>query len=580
MAHKIAVVSIMKNEAHFIKRWADSAKQADYLILLDTGSEDDSIQVAKDNGVIVHEKVFSPWRFDHARNYLLDLVPDDVDYVINLDVDEILVAGWREKIDGVPSYITRPRYKYVWSWKDEAETEEGLVYGGDKIAKRHGYRWKHPVHEVMVPEMPQTEAFVEGLEIHHHPDKTKSRSQYLPLLIQAVEEDPTDDRNMYYCARELFFVGQFEQASQYFRNHLELPTAVWAPERAFSMRFLAKIHADEREMWLLRACAEYPSGREPWVDLAQHYYNVANWPGCFFAATQALNIKTKPLLYLNEEVSWGWFPHDLLALAAHKLGKNDIALIQGQLALDLNPTEERLKTNMFFYRYVDNKVNVVIPFKSHMVGLIGLLADLSLDAKVGKIVVVADGDLAYEKLRKIDIGMNVIRVMVPEGSGIHKMWNLGMDICGDDNAICFINDDVRLDRNCITSMLTTLDNDKNIGLICPNYSDTNMTDYISSTTTCRGKYDGTGGIAGFCFVLAKDLVKDWRFDTNLTWWYGDDDIVNWVTKSKGRPAIISHLTKCKHEHSKTIKGNPPKNFNEIVQKDKQYFNKKWSSNAR
>lgn len=577
MTHKIAVVSIMKNESQFIKRWADSAKEADYLILLDTGSTDDSVKVAKKNGVIVHEKVFNPWRFDHARNHLLDLIPDDVDYVINLDVDEVLVAGWREKMDAVPSNITRPRYKYVWSWKEDGT--EGLVYGGDKIAKRHGYRWKHPVHEVMIPTGEHTEMFVEGLEIHHHPDNTKSRSQYLPLLLQSVEEDPEDDRNTYYCARELFFVGQFEEAGKMFLRHLALPRAVWEPERAFSMRFLAKIYAQDRERWLLRACAEYPYGREPWVDLAQHYYNENNWPGCYFAAAQALRITEKPLLYLNEEAAWGFYPYDLLAIAAHRMGMNNIAIAHGAVAAELLPEEERLKTNMFFYRNADTQVNVVIPFKSHVVGLIGLLADLSLDAKVNKIVVVADGEDAFNKLKKIDIGMGVVRVMVPEGSGIHVMWNLGMDICGDEHPICFINDDVRLEKNCISSLAAALDKNQNFGLVCPNYSDTEMSDSIVTYKTCRGVYDGTGGIAGFCMMLAKDLVKDYRFDTNMKWWFGDDDIVNWVVRTKKRLAVVTHTAKCTHEHSYTLRTNPPKDFVEQTEKDREYFEKKWNSNA-
>jgi len=33
---KVAVVSIMKNEEQFIERWAESCKDADYRILLDT----------------------------------------------------------------------------------------------------------------------------------------------------------------------------------------------------------------------------------------------------------------------------------------------------------------------------------------------------------------------------------------------------------------------------------------------------------------------------------------------------------------------------------------------------------------
>lgn len=348
MSYKIAVVSIMKNESNFIKRWADSAREADYLILLDTGSEDDSVQVAKDNGVIVHEKVFNPWRFDVARNHLLQLIPDDVDYVINLDVDEVLVAGWREKMDAVPKIITRPRYKYVWSWTDDGK--EGLVYHGDKIAKRHGYEWKHPVHEVMKPiDIKENQCFIEGLEIHHFPDRTKSRSQYLPLLIQAVAEDPEDDRNTYYCARELFFNGQKDAAINLFRTHLSLERATWEPERAWSMRYLAKMLDAEREAWLLRACAEYPEGREPWVELAKHYMDESNWEGCYFAATKALSIKERPALYLSEAESWGEKPYDLAALSAHFLKIHDKAVEYGQQAVLLNPDDNRLQMNLGFY---------------------------------------------------------------------------------------------------------------------------------------------------------------------------------------------------------------------------------------
>jgi glycosyltransferase involved in cell wall biosynthesis len=110
---KVAVVSIMKNEEKFIKRWAESCADADYRILLDTGSSDNSVQVAKDCGVIVHEKVIEPWHFARARNYLLDLIPDDVDWIINLDVDEVLGRGWHDALKGVPTdgSVNRPRYR-------------------------------------------------------------------------------------------------------------------------------------------------------------------------------------------------------------------------------------------------------------------------------------------------------------------------------------------------------------------------------------------------------------------------------------------------------------------------------------
>lgn len=348
--YRVAVVSICKNEEKFIERWAESAKDADEIWLLDTGSSDSSVELAKRKGVNVLTKTFDPWRFDHARNYLLELLPPDIDYVINLDVDEVLVAGWREALETVHPDVTRPRYKYVWSWKDEEKGLEGLVYQGDKIVTRHGYKWKHPVHEVMIPQgIEEIQATVEGLEIHHHPDSTKSRSQYLPLLVQAVAEDPDDDRNTYYCARELFFNGQVEASVNLFKTHLSLPRAQWRPERAWSMRYLAKMLPEEREHWLLRAVAEYPEGREPWVDLAKHYHEKQWWASCYWAATRALAIESKPLLYLNEEEAWSFLPWDLAALSAYHMKMYDKAVEFNEQALLLNSSDKRLIANHSYY---------------------------------------------------------------------------------------------------------------------------------------------------------------------------------------------------------------------------------------
>lgn len=65
---RIAVVTIALNETRHVRRWAASAQDADMLIIGDTGSEDDTVEVAIDAGVIVHHLSVLPWRFDDARN--------------------------------------------------------------------------------------------------------------------------------------------------------------------------------------------------------------------------------------------------------------------------------------------------------------------------------------------------------------------------------------------------------------------------------------------------------------------------------------------------------------------------------
>jgi hypothetical protein len=277
------------------------------------------------------------------------LIPEDIDYCIALDMDEVLLPGWRKELDGAfKKGATRPRYKYTWSWKEDGSP--GLEYGGDKIHTRQGYRWKHPVHEVIARygETPETQCWT-NLEIHHHADNAKPRSQYLPLLKIAVDEDPQDDRNAFYYARELYFYGMLEEARSEFKRHLSLPRAIWAPERAASIRYLAKINPENAESLLMRAHKEDPNRREVLVELAQHFYNKENWQSCLEFAEKAISIKEKPLDYLCEGFAWSDLPYDLAALSAYYLKKYKEAVAYGSSALSLDRSNERLLNNLKIY---------------------------------------------------------------------------------------------------------------------------------------------------------------------------------------------------------------------------------------
>jgi glycosyltransferase involved in cell wall biosynthesis len=343
---KIAVYTIALNEASYVHTWAASAADADYRLILDTGSTDDTVSLARAEGVDVYTAKIDPWRFDEARNEALDLLPTDIDLCIALDMDEVLLPGWREELEKLPPEVTRPRYEYTWSWNPDGTP--GLTYHGDKIHARYkGYRWKHPVHEVLVSDQ-EIQGWCD-LKIHHFPDPAKSRGQYFPMLELAVAEDPEDDRNAHYLAREYYYHGMYEKAAAEFKRHLSLPRAVWSSERAESMRYLATSEPWLAETWLLRSCAEDSSRREPWIGLAEHYLSQEDWPGCYHAATRALSITERPTTYINQAESWGWKPHDLAALAAHFLGMKQEAIRHGEAAVNLNPDDDRLNANLAFY---------------------------------------------------------------------------------------------------------------------------------------------------------------------------------------------------------------------------------------
>lgn len=348
---KIAVYTIALNEEQFVERWYESAKDADYLLIADTGSTDGTRETAIKLGINVVDISVKPWRFDDARNASLAALPNDIDMCVQLDMDEILLPGWRDEIENaIKQGATRIRYNYTWNWKDPEETIPATTFGGDKIHARYGYRWKHPVHEVIVPYGGTVEKQVwTKLELHHHPDNTKSRGQYLPLLKLSTQEDPYDDRNAFYYARELYFYRHYSEAAEEFKRHLSLPKAVWAPERAASMRYLAKIEQENREDWLIRAHKEAPWRREPLVELAQHFYSTESWASCRHFAVKALEIKEKPMDYLCEDFAWGYLPWDLAAIASYYDGDIESALKYGTVALSLDPNNSRLQSNMKFY---------------------------------------------------------------------------------------------------------------------------------------------------------------------------------------------------------------------------------------
>lgn len=344
---KIAVYTIAKNEEQFVEKWAESCKEADYRFILDTGSTDDTLLKAAACGVDVFQAHISPWRFDDARNVSLALLPDDIDICIALDMDEVLVPGWREHLENIKPETTRPRYQYTWSWNGD---KPGLQYGGDKIHRRHGYRWKHPVHEVLVTDrLEEVQEWI-GLEIHHHPDNSKPRSQYFPLLELSTQEDPWDDRNAFYLGREYFFYGFYDKAAAELKRHLSLPRAVWAPERAASMRYIAKCEPENAREWYEKAIAESPGRREPLVELAQYFYSRRDWQNCYWRALDAIAIEEKPLDYLCEEFAWNELPYDLAAIAAHNLGFKEESIKYGEKAVELNPADSRLASNLGFYK--------------------------------------------------------------------------------------------------------------------------------------------------------------------------------------------------------------------------------------
>ena len=348
---KICVYAISKNEAHFIPRFCDSAKEADLIVIADTGSTDGLPDVAREHGAVVHDICITPWRFDLARNAALALIPRDMDVCISLDIDEVLQPGWREEIERVWKKGETTRLRYMFDWGC------GIAFYYEKIHARHGYMWHHPCHEYPIPDGRITEVWAQTdmLLAVHLPDPTKSRGQYLDLLELSVKEDPRCPRNAFYYARELSFHGKYYESIEAIERYLKMPEATWQNERCYAYRTMGRCYSelgrmDDAERAFHLAAAEAPNTREPWCELALLLYKQGRWEETFAFAMRALKITDRAAVYTCDPAVWGHWAHDLASISAWQLGLKDIALEQAELAARATPDDLRLQSNLEYIR--------------------------------------------------------------------------------------------------------------------------------------------------------------------------------------------------------------------------------------
>jgi len=92
----LSVVIITKNEQTAIRRCLESVAWADEIVVLDSGSDDETARLAKECGAKVHTVADWPG-FGPQKNRALDLATGD--WVLSLDADEWVTPGLRAEIE-------------------------------------------------------------------------------------------------------------------------------------------------------------------------------------------------------------------------------------------------------------------------------------------------------------------------------------------------------------------------------------------------------------------------------------------------------------------------------------------------
>ncbi|MGI6701298.1 MAG: tetratricopeptide repeat-containing glycosyltransferase [Christensenellales bacterium] len=364
--YKICAYAICKNEEKFVDRWFDSVKEADLVIVGDTGSTDNTVAKLREKGATVHELNVNPFRFDTSRNMLLDLIPEDVDICVSSDMDEVISKGWRKALeDAWTNDTTRASCKYVWSHNPDGSP--GVVHLYQRIHARHGYKWYYPTHEIVAftGKGCEKSVFIDGMVYNHYPDTAKSRSFNLHLLELAVKEFPDSERNMHYLGREYLMARQWDNCIYTLLKYLDMPSAKWKEERAASMRFISRAYIGKNDYqsaksWLMRAIAEKPDIRDAYIEMALLMHSMQDWLSVYYFTEYALRIKDRPIGYASEAFSYDDTPYDLMAISSYRLGMKKSAIKYSNMALRVNPSSERLINNHKIYLSGEYPENIFV----------------------------------------------------------------------------------------------------------------------------------------------------------------------------------------------------------------------------
>ena len=325
MSQKICVYAICKNELKFVEQWLKNMSEADYIVVLDTGSTDGTYEKLKEDPrvTLVKQQEIKPWRFDVARNESMKLIPDDADILVCTDFDELFEPGWAQFLrdNWIPGYHNRCRYSYAWDHGDTGESQ--FVFTYDKIHGKN-YKWKFPVHEVVWPDGFE-EIVLEAnnnIFLHHWQDKTKQRGQYLELLELAVKENPKSSHIKLLHAREFLVYERWEEGLQHLFQTLEVEDIEYADNGLVLLQTLDYIAQSyyqlknyDEALWY---CQEFirvnPTYREPYFLMALIYNETKVYTMAEAAVLAGLKYSTYKSNWVESRDSW--YLQDKLLLGA------------------------------------------------------------------------------------------------------------------------------------------------------------------------------------------------------------------------------------------------------------------------
>ena len=340
---KVCLYTICKDEDHEVEGWWESAKEADYVIALDTGSSDGMDDHLERLGCEVHRKEYDTFRFDVARNDSMEYAyATDADVFVNLDMDERFNPGWADIL------------REEWGKGDyERGTCSYYCENPDKPGRRNwihnrDWHWHYPVHETLYRNggggiwyHVSNNLDLEGLVYIHHQRKPvkKTRDQYLSLIELRWEEDKPAQDSLCYLVREYMYANKPDKTLALIPEieELELEGNIGSWVATFVAWAYEAVGQPHKAMaWDYRAYRMDPTCRTAPVSLARLLHADGNPDMAYEVLKEAYRTAAEwnvNCMFYDAQDVWVWRMDDWMGVVLSSLGRMEEAVSWYEKAL-------------------------------------------------------------------------------------------------------------------------------------------------------------------------------------------------------------------------------------------------------
>ena len=227
----LAVCMIVKNESEFLEGALQSVRTvAKEMIVVDTGSDDDTVAIAERCGAQVH---YFPWTGDFAAARNASLDPATADWVLVVDADERLTPASITPLRAVMEEYSDPDDLRVVCVKIRNLTRDGRFmsdgFSGRLFRNHPDMKFHGRVHEEVARGRADvsTDYRLDVIFDHYGADPEVMREKAkdernIRLLEQKLADAPDDLLTWFYLASQHWVGSRREDATEAFRRVVEL----------------------------------------------------------------------------------------------------------------------------------------------------------------------------------------------------------------------------------------------------------------------------------------------------------------------------------------------------------------------